>query len=920
MSQRPFWAMICDEMAATGSQATGEPVTLLFTDVVGSTAMLDRLGDAYADLLGDHHRLMREAITATGGREVDTAGDSFFVAFPSATAAVECARETQLMFAEHAWPGGGVVLVRMGIHAGHPLVRDRKYVGMDVHRAARVMSVAHGGQVLLTDAARRALDTQTRLRDLGYHRLKDLPEHEHLFQLVDPRLPDGFPPLRSLNRSNLPVAANPLVGRSTEMATALELLRRSEVRLLTLLGAGGVGKTRLALEIASEASTQYQHGVWVVALGAIRDPELVVPEICRVLQVEAPPGEPLEKSLHESLSDRDVMLVLDNFEHLIAAAGVVSELLAATRNVDVLATSREPLRVRGEHRLEVPPLPLAEASELFRQRATAIRPGVKLVDGEHAAVERVCDRLDGLPLALELAAARIAILSPSALESRLADLSNLPEGARDLPERQRTLRATFEWSYHLLNRDERRLLQFLAPFVGGARIDSAESVAADGAAIEALASLRDKSLLRVREDADAEPRFWMLETIRAFATDCATAEGVSAVAAERHSEHFVALAEEAATGLRRADAGVWLERLDSEYPNLRAALDYLAQQAPQRAIQMAGTLAEYWLIRGYTTEAHNRFSSLLTEIASDASVSAQALAGAARIAFALGEAGQAEPRLQRAAEIARQAGDTRQAAECLSILAAVRTSLGHPEARVDAGHREAIEAARTSGDDWTLSVALANCATAFHIRGDVQQARPAYEEALIVTRRVGAPRGIAVTACNLAEILLDHEEFDQAAVLIDEALEKAREINYRAIIASALVTRALLLLNRLEIEGAAEKLSEAIEPTAAVTDFETAPVLLSAAADIATARGDSLRAATLWAAADRTLAWLVRRETPTAAMLRAQWLPQARAAAPDDHSWDAAWEAGKNLPVQQALMLAANAVASTQLTGSGTLQ
>ena len=515
------------------------------------------------------------------------------------------------------------------------------------------------------------------------------------------------------------------------------------MRLLTLLGSGGVGKTRLALEIAYEASIRYQDGVWVAALGAIRDPELVAPEICRVLQVEAPPGERLDVSLREALSDREVMLVLDNLEHLIAAAGVVSELLAGTRKVDVLVTSREPLRVSGEHRLEVPPLPLAEASELFRQRATAIRPGVRLVNGEQAAVQRVCGRLDGLPLALELAAARIAILSPSALESRLAHSADLPEGARDLPERQRTLRATFDWSYHLLDPVERRLLQFLAPFIGGARIDSAQSVAPDDAAIEALASLRDKSLLGVREDADAEPRFWMLETIRAFATDSATVEGVWASAAERHSEHFVALAEQAAAGLRRQTREVWLQRLDAEYPNLRAALDYLAEYAPQRAIQMAGALTEYWLIRGYTTEAHHRFTALLTEVASDAQVPAHALIGAARIGFTQGEAAQAEPRLQRAAEIARQAGDARQVAECLSILAAVQGSLGHPEARLEASHREAVAAARASGDDWTLGGALSNCATSFHVRGDVQLARLAYEEALMVSRRCRASRGIA---------------------------------------------------------------------------------------------------------------------------------------------------------------------------------
>ncbi len=902
--------------------ASGAPLTLLFTDIEGSTAILDRLGDAYAGLLDDHHRLTRAALRASGGREVSVSGDSFFAVFPSPSAAVECVIAAQLAFAEHAWPDGLSLRVRMGIHSGRVIEQDGSYAGMDVHRAARVMAVAHGGQVLLTESARTGLDTRVQLRDLGYHRLKDLPAPEHLFQIVAPGLRAEFPPLRSLNLSNLTTPANPLVGRRDEVAKALELLRRPDIRVLTLLGPGGVGKTRLALEIAAEAATRYQDGVWIAALGAIPAADLVMSELCRVLRLEASSATAPEQALAEALQHRDLLLVLDNFEHVIDAATSISELLSIAPNLHVLATSREALRINGEHRLEVPPLPLDDATELFRQRAVAVRPELRLVNGDVGAVERICSRLDGLPLALELAAARAAILTPTALEERLAQLLDLPEGGRDLPARQRTLRATIEWSYRLLDPGERRLLQLISPFIGGVRIESAESVSglAPAEVLEGLASLRDKSLLRVREDPDGQPRFWMLETIRAFALEAAVADGSMSHAAERHAEHLLALAEAAGPELSTGQARAALDRLDSEYANLRAALDHLERHAPERALRIASALADYWFIRGHAIEGYQRLTSILEATAGDSSVPASALWYASRLACATGQASAAEPPLREAITRAREAHDTPLLARCLSTLAVVEQMLRRPESSLEALHREAIGLAREAGDDWTLSRTLANSATRFHIQGDLARARPVYEEALTVVRRCEGPWGIASIACNLAEVTIDEGDLEQAEELIAEALENAREINYRAIVASSLVTRALLLLYRSEIDAAAEQLWAAIEPTSAASDFETMPVLLSAAAAVAAARGDPLRAATMWAASDSMLAWLARREMPTAALLRAQWLPRARAVAPDARSWAEAWAAGADLAVPQALILAAGAVATTELTGSGPIR
>ena len=607
LAGQPPWCLVASALMIDDDLVgmTARSITLLFTDVQGSTRMLDRLGERFAVLLGEHDRVMRKAIAAAGGREVATAGDSFFAVFSDVDGAVECARHAQLALSAGEWPGGEAPRVRMGIHTGAPIAREGNFVGIDVHRAARVMAVAHGGQVLLTDEARQALGSPAELRDLGYHRLKDLPAPEHLFQLTAFGLQTEFPPLRSLNRSNLPTPANPLVGRQAEVSRALGLLSRQEVRLVTLFGPGGAGKTRLAIEIAMEAVSHYRDGVWIVPLAAIADHALMAPEVARVLEVDPIAGTTIEEMLVAALAVRDLLLVLDNFEHLLGGAGVVADLLAAAPKLNVLSTSRETLRISGEHLIEVPPLPLPDAAELFRQRALAVRPEFRLDDEEHAAIERICVRLDGLPLALELAAAQISVFRPRALEARLAERLTVPEGPLDLPERQRTLRAAIDWSYQLLELDQRRLFESLAPFVGGVRIDSAESIWGQGT-IEGLVSLTQKSLLRRHDDSDGDPRFSMLETVRQFAREQATAHDAEDQAADRFAEHFQELAERAAPHLTSADQGVWLDRLEDELPNLRLALDRLTTREPDRALRMAANLFWLWDVRGYLWEGRRR--------------------------------------------------------------------------------------------------------------------------------------------------------------------------------------------------------------------------------------------------------------------------------------------------------------------------
>jgi predicted ATPase/class 3 adenylate cyclase len=891
-------------------------LTLLFTDIQGSTRMLDRLGERYRDLLAQHHRLMREAIDGAGGQEVDTAGDSFFAVFARAGDAVHCAQLAQRALAECDWPGGEEPRVRMGIHTGAPEVRDGGFVGLDVHRAARVMAVACGGQVLLTGEARDALGALVEVRDLGYHRLKDLPAPEHLFQLLAAGLESEFPRLRSLNRSNLPAPASPLIDRQEEVARAMGLLSGPEVRLVTLLGTGGAGKTRLALEVAAEAVSRYGDGAWILPLAPIPDAALMVSELARVLEVKPVAGQPLRETVIAALSERELLLVLDNFEHLLDSAGLVADVLASAPRVDVLSTSREPLRIRGEQRMDVPPLALDHACELFLARALEVRPELSVEDEDRVAVERLCARLDGLPLALELAAARIAVFGPRVLEARLAERLGLPEGPRDLPERQRTLRSTIDWSYRLLEPAEQTRFRALAPFIGGVRIDSAESIWGPDAS-EGLISLAEKSLLRRREDADGEPRFWMLETVREFAREQAAATETNAGASETHAQYFFALAEDAAPQLVGREQHAWLDRLERDHANLRVALEHLTEHAPAKAVRMAGNLSQFWDIRGYAPEARRRLDHALAAALTDSPGRAQALFWSGRMELQLGrETAEVEPLLMEALSLAREHGEERIAIVATSHLGWIAGASGDSE-RATARHEQAVAAARTAGDDWALGVALNNYAEAF-TRIDCRRARELTEEALRIRRRIGEPRAIAITAGNLAVIALDAGDMDSADSINHEALRASREIDYKAMIASALGTRAIISLLRDDIQAADAQFREAVETAREAHHVLAAATLLSVAGTVAAIRHEPIAAATLWSASERLQSQGLSEETLAAGELRARWQPVTRTAAPDQTTWDAACKTGAELSLDHALDLALRATGSIQTSPSDT--
>jgi predicted ATPase/class 3 adenylate cyclase len=579
-----------------------QTLTFLFTDLMGSTRLWERFSDAMKPALARHDAILRAAVEGSNGQVVKTTGDGLMAIFSSVAGAVTACVTAQRGLMEEPWGETGALRVRMGLHSGEAETRVGDYFGPTVIRAARIMAVGHGGQVLLSAATAALVMDQlpagATLRDLGEHRLKDLGRPEHVFQLVHPSLAGDFPPLATLNYrpNNLPVQPSTFVGRDAELEEIRKRLEDEAVRLLTLTGPGGTGKTRLALRVAAELIDKFDDGAFFVDLSAARDAQSVLAGIARAIDVSETSGKSLLKDLTNQLRHQRMLLVLDNFEQVTAAAPVVVDLLSECSGLKLLVTSRESLHVRGERLFSVPPLSLPkavtgrrsaaelaryEATQLFLDRAQAVRAGFELTDQNAPAVAEICLRLDGLPLAIELATARIRLFSPEALRDRLSSrLSALGSGARDLPTRQRTLRATIEWSYHLLEPAEQRLLELLSVF-SGTGLEAVESVAGeiewprDMDTVDGLASLLDKSLIRQPDGGDGEPRLVMLETIREFAAERLDDRPEFSAAAQRaHATYFADFAQrqwEHLTGQRREPA---LAAMAADIDNLRVAWRY----------------------------------------------------------------------------------------------------------------------------------------------------------------------------------------------------------------------------------------------------------------------------------------------------------------------------------------------------------
>jgi predicted ATPase/class 3 adenylate cyclase len=741
-----------------------ETFTFLFTDIEGSTVLLRRLRESlYAQVLADYRSLIRSGLAAHGGREVDTSGDGLFAVFPSPSACLAAAIDTQAALETHAWPGGEHVLVRMGIHTGEASQTATGLIGLDVHRAARVAAVGYGGQVLLSETAatlvRDSLPAWATLEDLGFHRLKDLGRPEHIFQLRAPGLQAEFPPLRSLGNpallNNLPAQQSTFVGRARELSEVGALVESS--RLVTLTGAGGCGKTRLSLQVAAELLDGSGDGVWLVELAAVSDPDAVPSFINEALGIAPQAGRPALEALLDALAPQDLLIVLDNCEHLIdACAKTADALLRRCPRVHLVATSREPLAINGETIYRVPSLSLpvsggAEAPEssdavaLFLDRTRAQGAGLTVNEETLPVIVSVCQRLDGLPLAIELAAARLRSLSLTGLHDRLDQRFRLlTGGSRTALARQQTLRATVDWSYSLLNGAEQSVLRRLSVFAESFDLDAAEAVCGFGDievfdVAELLGALVDKSLV-VAEPAGDALRYRLLETIRQFAAErlAEAGENEAAAVAAAHGQHYLSLAEAAAPHLKGSDQGSWYARLDADQPNLRRAAWYLVEipGGTEQVLRLVVALDRYWIARGRDQDGLVLLTPVLErpEARTDPVLYGDAVKVAAILSRVSGIAS-ALRYGERAVELARRLDDGRLLIEALAVLSSLCHFAGQAERGLLLG-QEAVERARPLSDDVLLAEAMSGYVQCVDLADPVRSGK-LYDEAIACTERSG---------------------------------------------------------------------------------------------------------------------------------------------------------------------------------------
>jgi len=780
----------------------------------GSTRLLQQLGERYAGVLADFRRLLRQAFVQCNGYEVDTQGDAFFVVFDRAVDAISAAAAIQRTLFNHSWSEGATVRLRIGLHTGEPILTSDGYIGMDVHHTARIMSAAHGGQILLSQTTRdlvaQHLPVGTFLVDLGEHRLKDLQRPSHLFQLSMKGLPTDFPPLKTLEThpNNLPIQPTPFIGREREVAAVTQLLRRPDVRLVTLSGPGGVGKTRLALHVAAELSDDFTDGVFVVALAPVNTPEQVVPALAQTLGIGGSSDLPLFPLLEAALKEKKLLLLLDNFEQVVEAAVVLADLLAACPRLKVMVTSRMGLHVRAEHEFIVPPLSVPtlkqlpdvktlshyEAVALFIERAQATKPDFSVTNANALTIAAICAHLDGLPLAIELAAARVKHFSAHTLLTRLEHgLSVLSGGARDLPARQQTLRGAIAWSYDLLSPEEQKLFRHLAVFVDGWGLEVAEAIcmARGGLSediLEGMASLVDKSLLRQEEQTAGETRFWMLQTLREFGLEQMAMSGELEATRQAHAEYYLRLAEEAQPSLQATEQGRWMARLEQEHENLRAALFWLLEQArvereqnkqqAEQALHLCAALSWFWSIRGYFREGQNFLEQALALRESvSAPVRVKAFYTAAHLAFLLDDPEQTEKLGSESLHLFRELGDKVGMADALFLLgtsawARARYTLARPQVE------EAASLYQEMGEQWKRGRCLTQLARITTVQGEYEQAQELLGQSLEIYRALGDKERLGWVLYLQARLLfLSERDIAAASRLTEQSLTQLQEID-----------------------------------------------------------------------------------------------------------------------------------------------
>jgi len=895
-------------------------VTFLFTDIEGSTRILQARPERYGELLAEHRRLLRRAFAANGGREVGTQGDGFFVAFARARDAVAAALEAQRSLTAHSWSDGIVPRVRMGLHTGEATWTDETYVGLGVHRAARICDAGHGGQILLSNATREVLDddrgAEMMLADLGEHHLRDLDRPERLHQVVAAGLPTDFPPVRARapesdlagSRGGLPVAPTETIGREAELSRLQGLLTQGKLRLVTIAGPGGVGKTRLAIEAARCLEARFATGAHYVPLAGVVAADAVPATVARALGLVPAGGQPVEDAVRRHLSARESLLVLDNFEHLLSAGPWLSGVLATAPRVRVLVTSREPLRIRGEHVFSATPLALpvgdesaetAPAVALFLALARARLPEFAATQEDVAAAVEVCRRVDGLPLGIELAAARLGLLSPAELAGRLAadGLNALGAASRDVPDRQRTLGATLEWSHRLLDRAEQAAFAGLAVCVGGCTIEAAERISE--ARLETLGSLVDKHLVVAERERDGSSRLRMLETIRGFALDRLAREPHAGDVGRRHREYYTMLAEALGREFRRSGALRYAAQLDADLDNIRAALDRALDAGDAETVfRTAEALRDYWLARGLFTEAVRLVDRALAH--EDESWPVE-LRAAARLLqsrmLARGPTAQsAESAARRSLDCYRELNHPARTADALATLALSLIWQQRPTEAFEYAS-EAASLARAAGQAVVLAEALEHMAIS---AATIDDALRLGEQAVRQWRSVGNARRVIGVQSGLIYTAVCFGEERAAATLVTQALHSAEETGDRRGLAYVRGNQGLVALLAGDVEQAAEAFTEEFRLLIELSVDQLTFEALTGLAAVSALRGQDQRAAELAGAAARLSP--ERHDARVAERLDRQCFDPARARLGDDR-WQAAEESGRGLTLEQVRAL-----------------
>jgi len=876
------------------SELPAGTTTFLMTDVEGSTHLWEFFPAAMSAAMARHDALIAECVERHEGRLIRARGegDSSFTVFRVASHAASAAVEVQRALQSEPWPPETPLRVRMALHTGDAELRDRDYYGSCVNRCARLRSLAYGGQILLSERtaglASEWLPVDLSLQELGLHRLKDLLSPERVFQLRHPELPHEFPPLRSLDTlpTNLPQQLTRFIGREEEIEQARAML--GQTRLLTLTAAGGAGKTRLALHVAAELVEDYTDGVWLVELAAVAAESLAPQSVAKALGVREEPGRDLTDTLRDWLRSKELLLVLDNCEHLVGACAALAEtLLRACPRMRILATSREALSIPGEAVLPLPPLRVPslrllkpirpelvetlapyESVQLFVDRACAVQPSFKLTDRNAPAVVQICCLLDGLPLAIELAAARVKALSAEQIAARLDRAFHLlTNGSRTALPRQQTLRALIDWSHDLLSEPERILLRRLSVFAGGWTLEAAEAVCSEDGVdpfevLDLLAGLVGKSLVVTEDGETGETRYRLLETIRHYACEKLEASGEASSVRGRHRDWCLALAEQAEPELQGPDQALWLDRLETEHDNLRAALCWTltSEELSDIGLRMGAALWMFWYVRGHTREGHRWLEQILDRGPTiHSKLLGKALNGAGNLSCAQGDFAIAEARLH----------------ECLVVN-------------------------RSLGDQKGIAAALNNLGLVASSQEDHAKAQARWEESLSGYRRLNYPLGVATTLSNLGALSMDRGDLPRAQALFDEALELQRCLGNKWLMAVTLRSLGEIAYHRGNLSSARELCREALRLDWELGAMSSLPLCLSSLAIVERDAGDCEHAAFLIGASAAARTAIDIPFSPPEQAEHEHHVSLIRASLPEE-AFTSAWSQGQSKALEQVI-------------------